>query len=310
MVQKPLFSIIVPVYNVEEYINFCLSSILNQTCKDFELIIVNDGSTDRSMELALAQVCRDSRVIVISQINSGLSSARNKGLSMANGIFAFFVDSDDYIDERTLENLSSIIVKNKNVDLIAFSALPFCNDTEKTKEDLVANYKRYYSRKHIKSGLYSGRSFYKSMSSKDDFVSSACLYISKIDVIRRCKLTFFEGIIHEDELFTRHILHCTSTVFFTKEKYYMRRIRSNSITQSEINENKVYSYVIIAEQLFRLARTYKSLSLMKEAKYFFDLSLDLAIVNFKNDRKMFLRFLRTHPLLIFGSFQRILKYNS
>ena len=93
-----MISIIVPVYNAAPYLPQCLDSLVNQTYRDIEIICVNDGSTDNSLDILKAYAERDSRILVIHQENQGLSDARNKGLKNARGEWVMFVDSDDWID--------------------------------------------------------------------------------------------------------------------------------------------------------------------------------------------------------------------
>jgi glycosyltransferase involved in cell wall biosynthesis len=107
-------SIIVPVYNVERYLNKCLDSILNQTFKDFELILVNDGSRDKSGEICDRYEKVDKRIKVIHKDNGGLSSARNAGLNIAEGDYIAFVDSDDFIHYRMYEILINTAIKKKS----------------------------------------------------------------------------------------------------------------------------------------------------------------------------------------------------
>lgn len=98
-----MVSIIVPIYNAEKYISRCVESILAQSYHDFELILIDDGSTDFSLGLCKAFVQKDSRVRVIHQINQGVSSARNLGIKHAHGEYIGFVDIDDYIDKEMLK---------------------------------------------------------------------------------------------------------------------------------------------------------------------------------------------------------------
>ncbi len=114
-----LFSIIVPVYKVEEYIDKCVMSILNQTFSDFELILVDDGSPDRCPQICDEYAKRDVRVTVIHKQNGGVSSARNEGIKVAKGDYIWFVDSDDYVEEKSLEILSDYI-HNTPADLYVF----------------------------------------------------------------------------------------------------------------------------------------------------------------------------------------------
>lgn len=104
----PLLSIIIPVYNVEQYLERCIESIINQTLKDLEIILVNDGSTDRSGEICERYANQDNRILVINKKNGGVSSARNVGLEIARGEWIAFVDSDDYIEK----NMYEILYKN------------------------------------------------------------------------------------------------------------------------------------------------------------------------------------------------------
>lgn len=119
-ISNPLFSIIVPVYNVKNYVGLTISSILHQTFTDFELIVIDDGSTDGSGELLDEIVNGDSRVRVFHQSNSGVSAARNLGLNEAEGEWIVFVDGDDALKANALQLLSEIIIKHPAVDLIGY----------------------------------------------------------------------------------------------------------------------------------------------------------------------------------------------
>ena len=128
MDNQALISVIIPVYNVEEYLRECIDSVLNQTFSDFEVILVNDGSTDSSGEICDEYVEKDERVTVIHQKNGGLSVARNIGLSEANGKYVYFLDSDDYISENALATLLNI-AENDSSDIVFFDAVSF-TDTD------------------------------------------------------------------------------------------------------------------------------------------------------------------------------------
>ncbi|MBQ9782222.1 MAG: glycosyltransferase family 2 protein [Clostridia bacterium] len=112
-----LISVIVPVYNVQKYLPRCIESILNQSYKDIELILVDDGSPDNTGEICDYYAKKDSRVVVIHKENGGVSSARNAGLNIAKGKFINFVDSDDYIPNDSLENLINL-QKENDADLV------------------------------------------------------------------------------------------------------------------------------------------------------------------------------------------------
>ena len=110
-----LVSIIVPVYNVEKYLERCIDSLVNQTLKDIEIILVDDGSTDDSGNICDKYAKKDKRIKVIHKENGGLSDARNIGLSIANGRYLQFVDSDDFIHKQMIEILYNTIINNNEV---------------------------------------------------------------------------------------------------------------------------------------------------------------------------------------------------
>ena len=114
-----LFSIIVPVYNADVYLERCVKSILKQEFKDFELILVNDGSKDNSLSLIEKFAKQDNRIKYISQENRGLSYARNRGISMSTGMYIVFVDADDWIDIKFLE-ISKQYIEKYNPDIITY----------------------------------------------------------------------------------------------------------------------------------------------------------------------------------------------
>ena len=100
-VNSPKVSIIVPVYNVEKYLHRCVDSILLQTFTDFELLLIDDGSTDKSVDICDKYALKDSRIRVFHKKNGGVSSARNLGIKKSNGVYILFVDSDDYLAKPT-----------------------------------------------------------------------------------------------------------------------------------------------------------------------------------------------------------------
>ena len=110
--EKRLISIIIPVYNVEEYIEQCIQSVINQTYKKLEIILIDDGSLDKSGKICDAYADRDKRIIVIHKENGGLSDARNKGIDIASGEYITFVDSDDYVEDSFIEDLYTTLINN------------------------------------------------------------------------------------------------------------------------------------------------------------------------------------------------------
>lgn len=122
---KRKYSIIVPVYNVEKYINECLSSLINQTYKNIEIVVINDGSSDNSLSLIEEYSRIDDRIRVIDQKNMGLGYTRNVGIDNAVGDYILFVDSDDYISLNTCEEIEAVLSYNNEVDIIVLGRYRF-----------------------------------------------------------------------------------------------------------------------------------------------------------------------------------------
>ena len=115
-------SVIIPVYNVEDYLTECLDSIINQTFSDIEIICVNDGSTDNSLSILESYKKSDNRIKVFSQENAGQGAARNKGVENSCGVYVCFVDADDYIPHDAIEKYCKNIEKN-NSDVVILTIL-------------------------------------------------------------------------------------------------------------------------------------------------------------------------------------------
>ena len=115
--ENPKVSILVPIYNVEKYLSRCIESVLSQDFRDYELILVDDGSPDRCPQICDEYAKKDSRIKVIHKKNGGLSDARNIGLDIATGEYVMFIDSDDFVDIDMMESMMNNMIDN-NVDLV------------------------------------------------------------------------------------------------------------------------------------------------------------------------------------------------
>ena len=145
--KETFFSIIVPVYNTEKYINETLNSVLSQNYSNFEIVCVNDGSTDGSLEILNQLSNSDNRVKVIDIKNGGPANARNVGLQNAQGEYILFLDSDDLMEQNALEKINKQIIKNRQPNLLVFSATVFNSDNI---PDWVADSITAYN--HVRSG--------------------------------------------------------------------------------------------------------------------------------------------------------------
>ena len=126
---KPV-SVIVAAYNIEGYIERCLNSIVNQTFKDLEIIVVNDGSTDKTLKKIQDIAEKDSRIIIIDKVNGGVNSARNTGLKKSKGEYILFVDGDDWLELDAIDKLYKNI-KDRNLDVLVYNAYNAYNTEKK-----------------------------------------------------------------------------------------------------------------------------------------------------------------------------------
>lgn len=177
------YSFIVPVYNTEKYLKKCLDSLVNQTYKDFEIIVVNDGSTDKSSSIISKYQKKYKNIIVIDKENEGLSMARNRGVQKSSGKYIIFVDSDDYVSNKLLEEVDK---KIDDSDILRFQIAT--EDEEYTKIN-----------EYHEEGFESmcGYDAFKYLSSYH-FVEPAWCYVIRKNYYIENKFSFKKGVYHED----------------------------------------------------------------------------------------------------------------
>ena len=240
---KMLVSVIVPVYNVEEYLEECLSSQERQSFSGFEVILVNDGSTDRSGMIAKRFAEKNEHFILIEQKNGGLSSARNTGLSAARGDYVYFLDSDDYLSDDALEILYSSAQEN-NLDVLKFSAFTF-HDHE---SDFTWQREKGYRYSGEYPEVYEGPELLQRCIENNDIFPSCCLVFSRREKIEALGLRFCEGIVNEDNLFHYCLVSSSERVAVMNRPLYYRRFRRGSITSEPDRMNTIRSMCVSAEQ--------------------------------------------------------------
>lgn len=237
-------SIIIPIYNVEEYLEECLVSALNQTLKEIEIICVNDGTPDNSMNIVNKYAKEDARIVIVEKENGGLSSARNAGMAAAKGEYVYFLDSDDYILENSMEVLYEQAHDN-NLDDIYFDAQSFF-ESEDLKEEMAV-YVDYYVRKADYSQIVTGVEMLKKMDENNEFRPSACLQMAKREFLLENKIQFYNGIIHEDNLFSLECMLEAKRVKHVPEQFYMRRVRAESIMTATKEFKSSFGYYMCLE---------------------------------------------------------------
>lgn len=235
------FSFIIPFFNVQQYLSDCLESIKRQTVNDYEIICVDDGSTDNSLAIAedFKRNNPDIDITVISKENAGPSAARNVGMSYAKGQYIWFIDSDDYISPLALEVLSKEI--SDKPDIVMFDCQKVCSDSN----EILTN--------NIKKETYdSGWEYFESLAKNDyncSFVAIWCRIVKR-EILANNRIEFLVGAVHQDVLFTPIECYYSKYVKVIDDVLYFYRIRSKSIMHTP-GIHHYESYAHVANELSR-----------------------------------------------------------
>ncbi|MDN3605688.1 glycosyltransferase family 2 protein [Kaistella yonginensis] len=220
-------SIIIPCYNVEYYIFQCLESVINQTYLNLEIICINDGSTDSTLVLLQKIAKTDSRIIVVNQVNKGLSATRNVGIAKSTGEYLMFLDSDDYLDLNTITSLEKFFITN---DLTCFSYNRIYQNTSKIRK---FNIKGEFSAENIQRKMIGLMAQELSDPSQIDSLVTACMKIYHSPIIKENAIQFTDTSLigTEDLLFNIQYLEIAKTVRIVDEPYYFyRKNNASSLT--------------------------------------------------------------------------------
>lgn len=247
---EPKISVIIPAYNVEEYIGECLDSALNSTLKDLEIICIDDGSTDSTPEILKEYAEKDGRIIVLTKQNGGAASSRNLALPRARGKYIHFLDSDDKIHPRAYEYLYSE-AQNNNLDILYFDYTAFYHNDEIKK-----NYK-FVKPTAVKQGVYddvmTGRDMYISAVNNKTFCSSTCFQLVRRDFLTENNISFVEGIVYEDNIFNIQTLLSAKRAAYRNIILYLRRIREGSVVTSTVTKHRIYSLFTVLNKFEEFA---------------------------------------------------------
>lgn len=255
-------SIIVPVYNVEKYLKECLESLINQTQKELEIIAIDDGSTDRSLEILREYEAKDERIVVYTQKNSGQGIARNVGLKVARGKYIYFVDSDDYIAPETTNVCYEIAEKN-GLDALLFDANVFVEEV--SNDDFKPD---SFDRDGIVEvgKIYRGRDYlFRYMDTYPDTTSPGAHYCLK-EFIDKYSLLFIQPK-YEDVAWRFKLMLCASKVMYMPYKFYNYRYRPNSTMTSKVDYTKCSDLIDVLLQMIEDANMYGELRGEVEKEY-------------------------------------------
>ena len=237
-------SVVVPIYNVEKYLKECLDSLVAQHFEGLQVIMVDDGSTDDSPSIATNYSDKYGNfTLIVKDSNTGLSAARNVGLSFASGKYVLFLDSDDYLNKNAIQRLYDISEKNE-LDVLKFNYI--CNISERGDilPDKIAPVEN--------SEIQEGNCFLSQVS----IDPSCCLIFINRGVITHENLSFLEGVIHEDHLFFTELMLVSKRVMFRDFPLYFRRIRSGSIMQKNDSVKSWKSYILMADTLDKFGKSH------------------------------------------------------
>lgn len=232
-------SLIIPVYNVENYLIQCMDSVIHQTILFDEVIIVNDGSTDQSLGICEKYASKYQYFKLINQENQGLSSARNQGIYEASGEYVMFLDSDDYLRLDTVKILKDKLQKIQ-YDAIFFDANIYCD------ESMLNNKTNDYDRSLAGlDGIVMDGEEYFAKCYPENYIVNVGMAIYRTQLIREKDILFPEGLYYEDNYFTFVFLEYAKSVIHISEKLHCRRYRTGSITLSEYSEKKLLDQIQI-----------------------------------------------------------------
>ncbi len=250
---SPRVSIVVPMYGVEQYVEKCIESLLNQTLQEIEIILVDDGSPDRSGEIADEYAKKDSRIKVVHQKNAGLGPSRNSGIRVATGEYIGFVDSDDWVNYEMFLNLYESAVKNnsdivvsghcdvKNGVITKIKRHPLAGKTLCSSENIMEIRKNLYGHKLNDTVV-------------EAFPMSVCIAIYRRELILEYNLKFHE-ILSEDIIYNLSAYKYAKVITFTGDTdYCYRKDEQDSITQT-FSEKKLLRYQDFLTFLAKMART-------------------------------------------------------
>ena len=251
-------SVIIPVYNVEEYIERCIQSILSQTLQDFEIVVVNDASPDNSMDIVRKYAKSDNRIKIFENTqNCGLMWTRKEGIARASGDYFMFCDSDDYLQENALEVLYNAALCNEADIVIGRCQIVYPNKTVPRDEKLS------YGTDSI--------SVYRSLM-KGELHHNLWAKIYKRTLFDNYKYDYF--INHpkgEDALLFYQIVRNVKKSVTINDIVYNYLVRQNSISYSKLDENKYRALCFVGSYIFHILKTIDNLSTTEIEKYFISL---------------------------------------
>ena len=258
-------SVIIPVYNVEPYVEQCIDSVRNQTLREIEIICVNDCGQDRSWDIVRREAAADGRIVTVdSDSNAGVAAARNRGLFHAHGTYVYFLDADDMIRENTLEELYAGAEKD-NLDVQVFEA-EFLYENEALREKFHTNPSRF---KNSYPDIMNGRDLFIRWMESWDWISPQPRFFYRKSFIERNGLRFIDVMLHEDEPFVLDVLMCAERVRVISRQYHFRRFRPGSIMTVTPAGKNYEGCIIILRHALTILKAHDGETELKKALVFY-----------------------------------------
>lgn len=258
-------SVIIPIYNVENYIEACVNSVRNQSIQDIEIICIHDCGRDHSFEYVEAMAAEDSRIRPYeNEKNMGLAATRNKGLQLAKGEYVYFLDSDDMLDEGALQALYEK-AEEEQLDAVIFGAR-FIYDNQELQEKFSSNPARF---KQTYPEVLSGKALYKEWMKVWDWMPSQPRFFYRRKFLLENHIRFIDGMVHEDEPFAFDVLMHAKTVRVLDTPYFIRRFRENSIMTGVPTEKNLLGCTRILQHIMSKNDLYEEDLELKNAVNFY-----------------------------------------
>ena len=245
-------SVIMPCYNTEQYVEETLKSVLNQSFKDYEIICLNDGSTDGTLEILKRYQQSYPNIRVISSENHGVAYQRNTGVQCAQGKYIYYMDSDDLLKENCLETLYQY-AEADNLDVVYFEADSFYETKE--IEEAFPQFLTLYHRHKEYDGIYDGRNLYIQMENAGDIKMSVGLQFTRRQFLQDNNIKFGTERYFEGKA------RCV------RDNLYLRRVRANSIMTTSENKTRFESYLEVVRGLMQILEEEKQDFVLQEAIY-------------------------------------------
>ncbi|MDM1046661.1 glycosyltransferase family 2 protein [Sphingobacterium hotanense] len=242
---NPSISIVMPVFNTQEYLKEAIESVLAQDYTNFELIVVNDGSWDGSQVIIDYYHNLDRRIKKVWQENRGLSSARNRGMDLAAGKYIYFMDSDDRVEPNLLSQALKVL-ESSNAEFTFFDGASFSDDFDLSQRRDLNQYKRSLT---IPALVKPGYQMFKELLDNGEYFSSVCLLVIRRAFLTGNAIRFKEGALHEDEWFTSVLFLEARRVIYMADRLFWRRYRMNSIMTRSFSMENMNAYLQTAEDL-------------------------------------------------------------